>query len=263
MDDTNQQNLQGANPAQGGSGDASLPWMSFSPDPTVGDGAAAAGGATTGDDSTSTSLPGGFDPFGNPFGGQATDDSVTAAFAPSTTDGSSLTPSEATPFTPSEPSAFTPAPATEVQPTEIASEATVPAEETIPAWDMADAETPTSTGTVDMSGQTDSLSMLSNLKAQFDKEEEEFNEQIKQHNDNIQYEKDAIASLRSERSNKLAKMRKVVEGLQDILGGEKREQAPERRDRPRHEDNRRSEKGPSKPRQHDARNSSANDLLAA
>lgn len=257
MDDQNQQNLQGGAQPQGASGDTALPWMSFSPDPTLGDPAAASSTGTGSSTTDPTAPTTGFDPFGNPFA--AGGDTVTAPFAPSSSDGSSLTPTESTPFVPSEPSAFTPSfsPEPEVAPQQAPVQA--PATDTLPSWN-----TDPMVSSAPTTGGEDSLSMLDNLKAQFDREEEEFNEQIKQHNDNIQYEKDAIAALRSERSEKLAKMRKVVEGLQNILGGDKREGNTDRPARPRHEEPRRADRVPNKPKNSDRSSSGGlTDLLAA
>lgn len=263
MDDQNTtQPGAGATDPTGGaqpvSSDTSLPWMNFAPEaPAAGDsaGTPAAGGTS---DATTPPAAGGFDPFGNPFASTGNADAVASAFAPSPVDGSMpaaepapFTPSEPTAFTPSEPSAFTATPEPVVE--TPAPETPAPASDTSLSWAAGSSSTATD-------GE-DTLAILAGLKKKFDEEEEEFNQQIEEHNANIQFEKEAINKLRTERSDRLAEMRKIVHDLEDMLGIKKQSEHKPQEGR-RTEETRKAERilSSKKPQQND---SGINDFLAA
>lgn len=159
-------------------------------------------------------------------------------------------------FVPSEPSAFTPTlesvtPTTQDTLTQPPEEQVAPVQEVAPSPEVAEVQTPEVTevaeevepsGTPDwMNGgstekedageytdidnqntmpdtNVDSLTMLASLKERFEEEEDNFNQEVEDHNLNIQYEKNAIAKLREARSDRLMKMREIVQGFGDVLG---------------------------------------------
>lgn len=255
MDDQTNPIQPGTDATTGGAqpvgGDTTLPWMNFSADASASAGSA---GGTTGDASAATTpapAAGSFDPFGNPFASDATSaDATAAAFAPSPADGS-LTPAAPAPmsFTPSEPTAFTSEPET------------APAPEAA-LWSPEPSTSPMGGNSSSSSSAShddeDSLELLSSMKTKFDEEEEEFNRQIEEHNANIQFEKDAISKLRSERSERLAQMREVVRGLEDMLGIKKPENKPNQERR--NEEPRKAERVAPKKSHED---NGINDFLAA
>ena len=256
MDDQNPTQQAGAGAtdpnATGGaqpvSSDTSLPWMNFAPETPADTGStSAAGGAATGD-TTTPPAPANFDPFGNPFA-TSTPDAVASAFAPSTTDGS-MPAAEPAAFTPSEPTAFTAS-----EPVAAPAEPLAPAADATLPWSN-DASSG-SKGSASDDGD-DSLAMLAGMKKKFDEEEAEFNRQIEEHNDNIEFEKEAISKLRSERSDRIAKMRDVVRNLEDMLGIKKPQE--NRQERPRHEETRKAERVQPKKQ---ASDNGINDFLAA
>lgn len=68
------------------------------------------------------------------------------------------------------------------------------------------------------SGDDDAMALLMKLQQQFEYEEHDFEETLKMHEENIKAEQDAIRELRQGRREKMEEMKKVIMGLEKMVG---------------------------------------------
>ena len=64
----------------------------------------------------------------------------------------------------------------------------------------------------------DAMGLLVKLQKQFEYEEEDFQETLRMHEDNIKAEQEAIRDLRQDRREKMEAMKKIILGLEKMVG---------------------------------------------
>ncbi len=68
------------------------------------------------------------------------------------------------------------------------------------------------------SATDDAMGLLVKLQRQFEYEEEDYQETLRMHEDNIKAEQEAIRDLRQERREKMEEMKKIILGLEKLVG---------------------------------------------